>query len=164
MSSPSCSYWATTLTRAMIHRSHGAASMPASHLLDFWFLNIQICAGALPSFVTRSLIVSLIVRYKLLVLPDYLTNQKPWRSSIVVWNLRPWLQFECLAWPGMHPRASEWGQGGCDHWQRCPEEYMNHVLFPRWTLIQESNPGANLQSNEQTGTASETVSMIFSYV
>lgn len=41
---------------------------------------------------------------------------------------------------------------------------MNRALFPRQTPTQESNPGANLQSKEQTETTSEIVRMIFSYV
>jgi len=41
---------------------------------------------------------------------------------------------------------------------------MNHALFLLLTPTQESNPGANLRSNEQIKTASEMVSMIFSYV
>jgi len=52
----------------------------------------------------------------------------------------------------IQPTASVRGQGDCDHWQRCPEEYMNRGLFQRLTPTQESNPGANLGSNAQIKT------------
>jgi len=52
----------------------------------------------------------------------------------------------------IQPTASVRDQGDCDHWQRCPEEYMNRGLFQRLTPTQESNPGANLGSNAQIKT------------